>query len=33
MMMDNETTIEAKERLGRDMTYADEIAMLQKDNK
>ena len=29
MMMDDETTTEAKERLGRDMYYADEIAMLQ----
>ena len=33
MMMDDETTTEAKERLGRDMYYADEIAMLQWDNE
>lgn len=33
MVMDDETTIEVEERLGRDMSYADEIAMLQRDNE
>ena len=33
IMIDDETTIEAEERLGRDMSYADEIAMLQRDNE
>ena len=31
--MDDETTIEAEERLGRDMSYADEIEMLNRENE
>jgi E1A-binding protein p400 len=31
--VDDETTIEAEEQLGRDMSYADEIALLQKENE
>ena len=31
--VDDETTIEAEEKLGRDMSYADEIALLQRQNE
>ena len=31
--VDDETTIEAEEILGRDMSYADEIALLQRENE
>ncbi|KAL7565038.1 hypothetical protein ACA910_020749 [Epithemia clementina (nom. ined.)] len=31
--LDDETTIEAEERLGRDMSYAEELAMLNRDNE
>ena len=31
--LDDETTIEAEEKLGRDMSYQDEIALLQKENE
>ena len=31
--VDDETTIEAEERLGREMSYADEIALLEKENE
>ena len=30
---DDETTIEAEEKLGRDMSYADELAMLERENE
>lgn len=31
--LDDETTIEVEEKLGREMSYADEIAMLQRENE
>jgi E1A-binding protein p400 len=31
--LDDETTMEAEEKLGRDMSYAEEIAMLQRENE
>jgi hypothetical protein len=31
--VDDESTIEAEEKLGRDMSYADEIALLQRENE
>ena len=33
MEVDDETTIEAEERLGRDMTYEQEISQLQQENE
>ena len=31
--VDDETTLEAEERLGRDMSYSDELAMLKRENE
>eukprot|EP00804_Cyclotella_cryptica_P000370 CCRYP_008690-RB/>CCRYP_008690-RB protein AED:0.12 eAED:0.19 QI:0/0.90/0.83/1/0.90/0.91/12/164/2166 len=31
--LDDETTIEAEEKLGRDMSYADELALLQRESE
>ena len=33
VVADDESTMEAEEKLGRDMSYADELALLQKDNE